>query len=89
MRKITPKQLPSNTGISVAAGLLVTVALDPAERAAIKRDIVKMNYGRKACIFARINFRTFRKALKGHPIKVDQRNKLVRFCELVKQLQAA
>lgn len=65
------------------------VALTVSERAAIRRDVIAMNYGRKACLFARINFRTFKKALSGHGIKQRQRDKLVQFCELVKALKVA
>lgn len=49
-----------------------------------KRLIVKDENIKNACEFSNINYRTFRKALKGnHAIKEEQRDKLTEFCDIL------
>lgn len=67
----------------------IRVKLTKAELAMIDREIIKAGNKQKACIYAGIHFETFTNSLSGSKIKKEQRDKLIEFCELVKQQRAA
>lgn len=69
--------------------ITIWVTLTKAQINLIKKEITEKGNAQKACTYAAVHFTTFKKALSGGRLRKEQREKLVEFCALVKQQEAA
>lgn len=76
--------------MDVISRITVKVSLNREQITFIKNELKDGGLTYKALSYAEIHYNTlFKRALKGKPIKKSQRDKLIRFFELVKQEKAA
>lgn len=76
--------------IDVKPKIRLKAALTKTQLTSIRKEILENNLKVKACTYSDIHVNTFNSAQDGvHKIKVDQINKLMEFCDLVKQEKAA
>lgn len=61
----------------------LNVTLSKSEIARVNKLVVDQLNISKACEYAELNYRTFNRGLEGLAIKDDQRDKLLKFCDIV------
>lgn len=67
----------------------INVTLTDYQKARINEQIVGKANIMKACEYADISFQSFNRAMDGKPLKNDQRDLLLSFCDLVEGKTAA
>lgn len=76
--------------ITITKTLQPSVKLTAKEVARFKKMIIDNENVTNACTYARINYRTFTKAISGQTtIRVKQRDRLNTFCDLLQGKSAA
>lgn len=74
----------------VAKKIRVKVILNKEQITLIKTELKNSGLIYKALNYADLHYNTlYKRALVGKPIKKEQRDKLIKFCEFVKQQKAA